>query len=180
MSRPFFYGARRNLPVPRIVNLRTTYGRISGSEERGGMSWKWAALMLLVGYAIGTVVGAATYLIDPLWMWVSMFTLMPLVFGACAAVYFTKAPGSASKNGILRLSLFWILCSVALDAAVYIAVLPLAFGAPPNWTFFRDQSPWIWLSYGSIVVIIAGGYWVHKRLRTTAHLPRHDSFAYRD
>ena len=128
------------------------------------MSWKWALATLLVGYAIATVVGTVTYLIGPLWMWVSMFTLMPVVFAACAAVYFRKAPEAASTRGVLRLSALWIACSIALDAAIYIAVLPLALGAPANWTFFIDQSPWIWLSYASIVAIIFGGRRVHETL----------------
>lgn len=67
---------------------------------------------------------------------------------------------------MLRLIFYWIALSFAFDALTYIIVVPAVFHANPNWTFFVDQSPWIWISYG---VLFASGYageYLHGRHRS--------------
>ena len=63
----------------------------------------------------------------------------------------------------MRLTLFWVAMSFFLDAIVFIAVIPLAFGAKANWTFFIDQSPWIWLCYAVLVPIVFGGLHAYQK-----------------
>lgn len=108
-----------------------------------------------LAYLIGTVVGFTTFYIHPTVMWISMFTIMPVVFGYFFYQYLRKS--HCDDAAILRetnlLILFWILASFVLDGLVYIVLVPIAFGSPANWTFFIDQSPWIWLNYCTIIAL---------------------------
>ena len=108
-----------------------------------------------LGYLIATVAGFCTYYIDVRVMWVTIFTLMPVVFGYLFYTYLrrTGCERSESFRETNLLILLWIILSFLVDAIVYIAVVPLVSGAPPNWAFFADQSPWIWLSYLTMIVI---------------------------
>ena len=108
-----------------------------------------------LGYLIATVVGFATYYIHIAVMWIAIFTLMPVVFGYLFYTYLrrTGCERSRSFQETNSLVLLWIILSFMIDALVYVVVVPLLFGEPSNWTFFVDQSPWIWLSYLTIAVL---------------------------
>jgi len=108
-----------------------------------------------LAYLIGTVVGFITFYINIIVMWIALFTIMPVVFGYFFFLYL-KSTESDSKKAFQetnKLILLWIILSFLLDGIVYIIVIPLFFGAEPNWTFYLDQSPWIWLNYLTLVII---------------------------
>ena len=127
-------------------------------------SWSRAIATFGIGYLVATAVGWATFT-KPVLMWILTFTLMPLVFSGLAYLYFrsTQPAIGEARREALRLTLFWIAMSFALDALVFITVIPLAFGAKANWTFFVDQSPWIWLCYATLVPIVFGGLHFYQR-----------------
>lgn len=108
-----------------------------------------------LGYLIATVVGFATYYIHAVVMWIALFTLMPLVFGYLFYSYLrrTECERSRAVKETNLLIALWIVLSFALDALLYIVIVPLVFRNPPNWTFFLDQSPWIWLNYLTLFVL---------------------------
>ena len=108
-----------------------------------------------LGYLIATVVGFATYYIHIVVMWVALFTLMPVVFGYLFYTYLyrTRCERSRAFAETNRLVVLWIVLSFLLDVVVYVALVPLIFGDPPNWKFFLDQSPWIWLNYLTLLVL---------------------------
>ena len=118
-------------------------------------SIKLAFKLLVLGYGIGTVVGFSTYYIHITVMWIALFTVMPVVFGYLFYFYLrkTNCEKSRSFRETNLLVLFWIVFSFLLDALVYIAIVPLVYGYSSNWTFFIDQSPWIWLNYLTIIVL---------------------------
>jgi len=118
-------------------------------------SIKLAFTLFGLGYLIATIVGFSTYYIHITLMWIAIFTLMPVVFGYLFYVYLrrTKCDRSQSLRQTNYLIIFWIILSFLLDAVVYIVVVPIIFGNPSNWTFFIDQSPWIWLNYLTIIVL---------------------------
>ena len=110
----------------------------------------WMVGTFLTMYAIATVLGFLTYfMLNPLAMWISVFTIMPVLSALLIYFYLNKLRVSqrASLRESLLVTAVWILLSFGLDSAVYIVIVPLLSRAAPNWTFFRDQSPWIWLSY---------------------------------
>ena len=127
-------------------------------------SWSRAIATFGVGYAIATAVGWVTFT-KPILMWALTFTVMPLVFAGLACWYFRSVKPSArdATGEAIRLTSLWISLSFALDALVFIAIIPLAFGAKANWTFFIDQSPWIWLCYAVLVPIVFSGLHVYQR-----------------
>jgi hypothetical protein len=114
-----------------------------------------ALRLFALGYLIATIVGFATYYIHVVAMWIAIFTLMPVVFGYLFYTYLrrTRCGRSGSLWETNRLILLWIVLSFLVDALVYIAIVPGVFRVPPNWTFFIDQSPWIWLCYLTIFVL---------------------------
>ena len=118
-----------------------------------------------LGYLIATIVGFSTYYIDVTVMWVAIFTLMPVVFGYLFFTYLsrTRCERSQSFGETNRLVLLWIILSFLVDALIYIVVVPLVSGNPPNWTFFMDQSPWIWLNYLTIIVLGHVSRWFYLR-----------------
>lgn len=127
-------------------------------------SWRRALAAFGIGYVIATAVGWVTFNTPPL-MWALTFTLMPVVFAVLAYWYFRGVrPGpDESTREAVRLTLFWTLLSFVVDALVFIAVIPLAFGAKANWTFFIDQSPWIWFCYIVMVPIVFSGLHVYRK-----------------
>jgi hypothetical protein len=133
-------------------------------------SWKWAFALFLLAYAIGTTAGFVAFAISAAAMWIEMFTLMPVVFAACFYQYLSRTRCPAAKTGVetARLCLLWVLLSFALDALIYIGVLPLALGARPNWHFFLDQSPWIWMSYATLFFLGYLARWLYRRRRASA------------
>jgi hypothetical protein len=116
---------------------------------------KLAFTLFGLGYLIATIVGFSTYYIHITVMWIATMTLMPVVFGYLFYIYLRriKCTRSESIKQTNYLILFWIIFSFLLDALVFIIVVPIIFGNPSNWTFFLDQSPWIWLNYFAIIIL---------------------------
>ena len=69
----------------------------------------------------------------------------------------------ASLTEVLYLVLAWIALSFGLDAATYIFIIPALNHTASNWAFFRDQSPWIWLSYAVLLVSAYIGHRLNLR-----------------
>jgi len=88
-------------------------------------------------------------------MWIATMTLMPVIFGYLFYIYLRRIKCTRSESIKLTnyLILFWIILSFLLDAVIFIIVVPIIFGNPSNWTFFLDQSPWIWLNYLAIIIL---------------------------
>lgn len=118
-------------------------------------NFKLALLYFCLAYLIGTIVGFMTFYIHISAMWVAMFTIMPIVFGYFFYRYLkkTECKISESVKETNVLILVWILASFLLDAIVYIIIVPIIYDYKSNWTFFADQSPWIWLNYIALVII---------------------------
>jgi hypothetical protein len=117
----------------------------------------WIVGTFLAMYTIATILGFATYLLlSPLAMWISVFTLMPVISALLIYAYLRKMKVSkgTSLRESLAITLVWIVLSFGLDAVVYIVIIPFLSHVAPNWTFFQDQSPWIWLSY--VVLLLSG------------------------
>lgn len=127
-------------------------------------SWKRAFASFGIGYVVATGVGVVTFR-NPALMWGLTFTVVSLVFAILAYWYFRGVQPSQSegRGEAIKLVVLWVVVSFILDALVYIAGFPLAFGAKPNWTFFVDQSPWIWLCYAILVPLIFGGLHAYQR-----------------
>jgi hypothetical protein len=127
-------------------------------------SWRRAIATFGIGYAIATAVGWATFA-KPILMWVLTFTLMPLVFAVLAYSYFrgSKPNADEAAGEAIKLTLFWVVISFVMDALVFIVIIPRAFGAQANWTFFIDQSPWIWLCYATLVPIVFSGLYAYRK-----------------
>lgn len=134
-------------------------------------SWRRAVAAFGIGYLVATAVGWFTFTRPPL-MWALTFTLMPVVFAYLAYWYFctTQPHAGGTTQEATRLTLVWIVLSFALDALVFIAVIPLLFGAKVNVTFFIDQSPWIWLCYAVLVPIVFTGLYAYRK--KSLHLAR--------
>ena len=127
-------------------------------------SWSRAIATFGIGYVIAIAVGWFTFT-KPALMWALTFTLMPLVFAVLANWYFrgTKPSAEEAATEAVKLTLFWVVISFVMDALVFIAVIPLAFGAKANWTFFIDQSPWIWLCYATMIPIAFSGLYAYRK-----------------
>jgi hypothetical protein len=133
---------------------------------------KLAFTLFLLAYLIATVVGFSTYYIHVAVMWITLFTLMPVVFGYLFYSYLrmTRCERSRSLRETNLLILFWIALSFLADGQVYVVGVPVILGNPSNWTFFLDQSPWIWLNYLTMVILghISRSVYVRRRTRTQA------------
>jgi len=116
---------------------------------------KMSIQLFLIGYVIATTVGFVTYYISIELMWIAIFTLMPVVFGYLFYLYLKKAKCKSSEilKETNRLVILWIVLSFLFDALFYILIVPILFNQKPNWTFFIDQSPWIWLNYITIFIL---------------------------
>ena len=118
-------------------------------------NFKLAIVYFFLAYIIGTAVGFGTFYISETVMWISLFTIMPVVFGYFFYMYLKTS--NCTPPTVLRetniLITFWILLSFILDALAYIIILPLITASKPNYTFFIDQSPWIWLNYATIIIL---------------------------
>ncbi|MCU1310123.1 MAG: hypothetical protein JWO20_1248 [Candidatus Angelobacter sp.] len=124
-------------------------------EKRPMAKFGWMIATFGVMYAIASLVGFGLFLlINPTTMWIGVFTLMPVVSAALMRWYLAKM--QFSRKETLRESLYlvgaWIAFSFGLDAIVYILIVPRVNHTSPNWRFFAEQSPWIWLSYLALVV----------------------------
>ena len=126
----------------------------------------WIVGTFLVMYTIATLVGFGTYLwFSPFVMWVVVFTLMPAVCAFLIYGYLRKFSFSSASclHESLVLSGAWMFLSFCLDAATYVLIVPYLNHSKPNWTFFRDQSPWIWLSYLVLVLSAFAAQLVYRR-----------------
>jgi len=118
-------------------------------------NFKMSLKLFVIGYLIATIVGFTTYYINIDLMWVLIFTLMPVIFGYLFYIYLrkTKCEISEAFKETNRLIVLWIILSFLLDTAVYIIIVPIIYGHKSNWTFFIDQTPWIWLNYLTIIAL---------------------------
>jgi|GEM_PF-1709974 len=127
----------------------------------------WQILLAFgVMYLIATIVGFATYfLISPTAMWMCVFTLMPLVSAWLIYRYLRhrRCPPEDSLAETITLLLVWIGLSFGFDALTYIVIVPASLHTAPNWTFFHDQSPWVWLSYAVLLLSGYMGRWTYLR-----------------
>lgn len=126
----------------------------------------WIVATFVVMYLVATVVGFGTYLwLSPLAMWVAVFTLMPVVSAGLIYSYlrrFSFRP-EASLYESLVVAAVWMLLSFCLDAATYILIVPHLSHSRPNWTFFHDQSPWIWLCYLVLILSALAAQRLYRR-----------------
>jgi hypothetical protein len=127
-------------------------------------------LLFLAMYVIATALGFATYLlINPTAMWISVFTIMPIVAALLIRLYLIQircSPGRSLREVLLVVAI-WIVFSFLLDAVTYIVIIPTATHMPRNWSFFADQSPWIWLSYAVLLCSGFAANWLHTRRAKT-------------
>jgi hypothetical protein len=126
----------------------------------------WIVGTFAAMYFIATIVGFATYLLlGPTAMWISVFTLMPVVSALLIYGYLRKMQFAADLSFVesVRLLMVWIGLSISLDAVTYILLIPAINHTTPNWTFFRDQSPWIWLSYAVLALSACVARWAYLR-----------------
>ena len=118
-------------------------------------SYKLASQYFIYAYLIATIVGFISYHISTIFMWIVLFTLMPLVFGYVFYLYLKKTECKITEitKETNSLIIFWIIVSFFTDGIAYIFIIPIIFGYKSNWTFFIDQTPWIWLNYLTLVLI---------------------------
>ena len=118
-------------------------------------SYKLASQYFIYAYLIATIVGFISYHISTIFMWIVLFTLMPLVFGYVFYLYLKKSECKITEitKETNSLIIFWIIVSFFMDGIAYIFIIPIIFGYKSNWTFFIDQTPWIWLNYLTLVLI---------------------------
>lgn len=127
---------------------------------------KWIVISFIAMYGIATIVGFTTYLLlSPFAMWVSVFTLMPIVSTLLIYSYLRKMRFSrkSSLGESLIVSASWIALSFSFDAVMYILIVPYVSRAASNWTFFQDQSPWIWVSYLALLLSALTAHKVYAR-----------------
>ncbi len=122
------------------------------------MNWKAATSLFFLGYVIASIVGYVLYRLSSVAMWVGMFTLMSVVFAYLTYVYFSKYVKEPPGVNVIKLTAYWVILSFVLDGLIYVLLLPITFGAKPNWLFFITQSPWIWLAYVALAVTVAIGF----------------------
>ena len=126
----------------------------------------WIISFFAAMYLIATALGFTMYLLlSPNAMWVSVFTLMPIISAELIYVYLKKMNFNreSTLRESFRLSVIWIALSFGFDALTYIVIVPEVGHTAANWTFFRDQSPWIWLSYLVLLASAWAGRWVYLR-----------------
>jgi hypothetical protein len=119
------------------------------------MKCLWIAAAFVAMCLIAAVVGFATDpLISPAVMWMSVFTRMPIVSALRMYWYLVtmRIRRQSSLTEVFYLAISWIVLCFGLDAATCIFIPLAASRTAPNWIFFRDQSPWIWLSYAVLMV----------------------------
>ncbi|MFZ1136750.1 MAG: hypothetical protein WAN69_17500 [Candidatus Korobacteraceae bacterium] len=117
-------------------------------------------------YIAATIIGFSTYLlVGSRTMWISVFTLMPMLSALLIYVYLRimRFPRERSLTETMHLVLVWVGLSFGFDAVTYVVIIPAASHTIPNWTFFQDQSPWIWLSYAVLVPSAYVGRWMYLR-----------------
>lgn len=119
-------------------------------------NWGLASALLVLGYLCGTVVGFETFYISVNAMWVATIVFMPVIFAYLCRYYLMKVHCEPAKEHgeMLRLIAYWIGVSFLLDCVTYILIMPFALNIKPDWNFFMEQSPWIWISY--LVLFISG------------------------
>ncbi len=126
----------------------------------------WIVGTFLVMYSIATLAGFGTYRwLSPVMMWVVVFTFMPVVSAFLIYRYLQRFAFS-SHTSLYESLLFtgvWMVLSFCLDAATYVLLVPHFTHSRPNLTFFRDQSPWIWLSYLVLIFSALAAQQLYRR-----------------
>lgn len=126
----------------------------------------WMVGTFLAMYLVATILGFATYLLlTPLFMWICVFTIMPMVSALLIYSYLHKlkiSPKTSLRESLL-VAITWILLSFGFDFVMYIVLIPFFRKAAPNWAFFCDQSPWIWLSYAVLLLSAFVAQYFYRR-----------------
>jgi hypothetical protein len=127
---------------------------------------KWNLTAFLIMYLVASCLGFATYRwLGPVAMWISVFTIMPVICALLVCWFLVKIICSPDRSlrEMLVLVVIWIALSFSCDAITYVLIVPSLTHAPANWTFFVDQSPWIWLSYAVLFISGYAGRWLYFR-----------------
>jgi membrane protease YdiL (CAAX protease family) len=129
--------------------------------------WKRATRYFFLGYLAATFGGFALYYIaSTTAMWLFTMTVMPALYVVLAYKYFRKNLAEASPffdPDVLWLITYWVGLSLLMDTLVYVLLAPVSLGSSPNWAFFREQSPWIWINYTTIILIVLVARWFYYR-----------------
>jgi hypothetical protein len=92
-------------------------------------------------------------------MWMNSITLAAVVGGIQVYMILRQAridaAGSISFTSALVLS--WACMTIVSDALIGIVLVPSMHRLPPNWGFFQQQSPWIWLYCAVLPLAGLGG-----------------------
>ncbi len=123
---------------------------------------RWMLMTFAVMYIVATVLGFGIYLLlNPTAMWVSVFTVMPVICAFLIRWYLKAINCSAQRSATATVEIVavWIVLSFGFDALTYVWIVPKIRHSAANWLFFIDQSPWIWLSYA---VLCVSGYAAHR------------------
>lgn len=153
-----------------IACNRTIIPGIDDARDLTSMNdWKRATRFLLLGYSAATLGGVILYYrASDTVMWFFTMSVMPALYLVLAYKYFRKNladPAPFFDRDLFSLAAYWLLLSYFLDALVYVFLAPWSLGSSPNWTFFRDQSPWIWINYFTLAVIVVVAKWFYSRKR---------------
>jgi len=94
-------------------------------------------ILFLLAYAVGTLVGFMAFMISETLMWVTIFTIMPVVFPVAFYQYLSRTHCPAARTGVemVKLCSLWVVLSFGPDGIIYIAVLPLILRARPTGAF---------------------------------------------
>jgi len=116
------------------------------------------------------LVGFMAFMISETLMWVTIFSIMPVVFPVAFYQYLSRTHCPAARIGVemMKLCSLWVVFSFGLDGLIYIAVLPLILRARANWSFFLDQTPWIWMSCATLFFLGYLARWLYNRRRASA------------
>ncbi len=126
--------------------------------------WNIAAFLLM--YLIATVLGFATYIfVNSLTMIICVFTIMPVVSTFLIYWYLCKISVDEKRlrRDVFILIFVWITLSFGFDAVTYILIVPTILNMPPHWSFFVEQSPWIWISYLALIVSSLAAKWLYSK-----------------
>lgn len=147
----------------------TLLGIVDTGDVTSMNDWKRATRFFLLGYSAATVGGVVlSYGASDSVMLFFTMSVMPALYLVLAYKYFRKNladPAPFFDRDLISLAAYWLLLSYLLDAVVYVFLAPWSLGSSPNWTFFREQSPWIWINYFTLVVIVVVAKWFYSRKR---------------
>jgi hypothetical protein len=124
----------------------------------------FAVLLLL-----DIIVGRTEYpLLGQSAMWVNLTTLVAVVGGILVYLNLRQAriDVARSVSFTVALVLSWAGLTLVSDGLIGVVIVPSISNLPPNWGFFQQQSPWIWLYCAALPLAGLGGCWAYlKSLR---------------